>query len=880
MFMTHVAPSYPRECTSLPISLLALLSDHASALHPEVRGTVCKALIQLRARGLIEDPLPLLKTLFALFRVRDRSMRDDIFSHIVADCRAMAGSGGKNAAATRAVQGFLYSTLADPTPVVARKSLEVLLELYRRQVWTDARSVNVVASALASKSTKVVVLAIKFFLGMTAGGDDGDDLEAVDDIESSDDEGGNRRAAAGAVEAVSKANMQEIEKNLAHVKKTRKRKRAAGKAFADIKRAQRKQARRGDGVVPIFPAIQILHDPQGVAEQLLASVSRGLLSKERFEVRLLALNLVSRVVGQHRLILLPLYSFLQRYLASHQAHVTQVLSHLIQATHDGIPPEELLPVVRAIGKGFVHESARAEVIQVGMNTLREMFTRCPGLLAEGELEPLIGDLCAHKSYKGSKGVAAAARAIINLLRDWYPALLKRSERGKELGLAGPDALLKRPAVFGAQVSSTGVDGEELLAMVLAHKEVRQERDGEHEIKEHSGVRLAKLEDSDEWARVLREKERKKAKGGLVKTSVLKRIGKGGKDVDSHAVMDILLGEEDEGGSGDDEDASGATDDDEPEIDEEEEEGEGEESEDEDIADENSGNTDEEEEEEEEEDEEEEEEDEEEEDEEEEEEDEEEEEEDEEDEVEEEEEGRPPLKVKRGTSLVSSLPDRSTTSSHPSKRAALAKSLSALLKKSSVMPAKESRSSGSTGANLSSIRVLTPKDFARINALKAALAEKGISQPTAADIMALLAGGGSGGSTSVGGSSSWGKSAIDDDADEAWKSYQLKKRKRKSGRGLGIATEEEDGDAAENKGEGEEGEDGKDDEGEPDEGGKHQLFQPGVSYAPPLVSFDPTEIEALETSRMRKQAGALLDIIKVCVFFVLSIKTHPYVPTVS
>ena len=59
-------------------------------------------------------------------------------------------------------------------------------------------------------------------------------------------------------------------------------------------------------------------------------------------------------------------------------------------------------------------------------------------------------------------------------------------------------------------------------------------------------------------------------------------------------------------------------------------------------------------------------------------------------------------------------------------------------------------------------------------------------------------------------------------------------------------------------------DGEEGEGEEEEEGddNHQLIQPGVTFAPPTVSFDPSEIEALETGRMRRQAGALMDIIKV------------------
>ena len=44
--------------------------------------------------------------------------------------------------------------------------------------------------------------------------------------------------------------------------------------------------------------------------------------------------------------------------------------------------------------------------------------------------------------------------------------------------------------------------------------------------------------------------------------------------------------------------------------------------------------------------------------------------------------------------------------------------------------------------------------------------------------------------------------------------------------------------------------------------EHQLAMPGTSFAPPVVSFDPLDIEADETNRKRRQAGALMDAIKV------------------
>ena len=45
----------------------------------------------------------------------------------------------------------MFDLLNSDNELVARKALDVMVELYRRQVWTDARSVNVIAAACLSK---------------------------------------------------------------------------------------------------------------------------------------------------------------------------------------------------------------------------------------------------------------------------------------------------------------------------------------------------------------------------------------------------------------------------------------------------------------------------------------------------------------------------------------------------------------------------------------------------------------------------------------------------------------------------------------------------------------------------------------------------------
>ena len=45
----------------------------------------------------------------------------------------------------------MFDLLESDSDLIARKALDVMVELYRRQVWIDARSVNVIATACLSK---------------------------------------------------------------------------------------------------------------------------------------------------------------------------------------------------------------------------------------------------------------------------------------------------------------------------------------------------------------------------------------------------------------------------------------------------------------------------------------------------------------------------------------------------------------------------------------------------------------------------------------------------------------------------------------------------------------------------------------------------------
>ena len=52
----------------------------------------------------------------------------------------------RNEKLNRSLQNFMYGVIADDNEPAAKKSLAVCTELWRRHVWRDARTVNVIGA--------------------------------------------------------------------------------------------------------------------------------------------------------------------------------------------------------------------------------------------------------------------------------------------------------------------------------------------------------------------------------------------------------------------------------------------------------------------------------------------------------------------------------------------------------------------------------------------------------------------------------------------------------------------------------------------------------------------------------------------------------------
>jgi len=502
MFLAQVAKCYQDDLMEFPATLVNLLEKHATVLDGNMRLSLCRALILLRNKSLIA-PAELHKLFFNLLRCQDKSLRSFLKDNIVNDIKNI-NAKGKDHKLNAALQNYMFTMLKDSATIAAKTSLEVMISLYKKNIWRDEKTVNVIASACFSKITKILVTAVKFFLGSDE--DNEEDESDEEDLPT----------------------LKEVSMQNRFNKKTRKRE----KYLENIKKAHKKKKKKANAPSYNFSALHLIHDPQEFAEKLFRKLE-GLT--ERFEVKLMMLELVSRLIGTHQLILLNYYPYISRFLAPHQREVVRLLQFSAQAAHELVPPDCIEPVLRAIINNFVTERNSSEVMAVGLNAVRELCARCPLVMTED----LLRDLVEYKTYK-DKGVMMASRSLIQLFRSICPELLHKRDRGRPTEAT---VEVKRKE-FGETDVKEFVPGAEVIDVAEEKEDESQSDDDEKDNEEEKDVVLS-LEDKATKAReatigkILTDDDFRKIDAAQLKKQVegFRKGGKGKKRTAAEADLD-------------------------------------------------------------------------------------------------------------------------------------------------------------------------------------------------------------------------------------------------------------------------------------------------------------------------------------------------------
>lgn len=429
MFLSHTCPCYKKKMVEFPAQLMNLLKNYSTGLHRNSRMACCKALMILRSKSFIElqELLPLF---FELVKCQDKPLRAYIKQNIISDIKTV-NKKSRNEKVNREIQRFMFAVLSNEQQEIAAKvALDIMTELYKKNVWRNKELVNQIAQACLSRSTKILATALQFFLGT-----DDIDLEEKD----SSDEEGEKRDALNQLKDTLMANRFN--------KSSRKRQKLLEKVKKTVRTNQNKEKK---AETFNFSALHLINDPQTFAEKLFTYLES---TSQKFEVKLMIMNLISRLIGIHELVLLNFYPYLARYLQPHQADVTKILQYAAQSAHKDVPPDELEPILKAITNNFVTEKNSTEAITVGLNSIRELCNRNPLVMGAD----LLQDLVQYQKYK-NKNVSIAAKSLVYLYRIKNPDLLSRKDRGRPTMAVSE---LRAPQ-FGETEAKSYVSGAEAL----------------------------------------------------------------------------------------------------------------------------------------------------------------------------------------------------------------------------------------------------------------------------------------------------------------------------------------------------------------------------------------------------------------------------------
>lgn len=183
-FMAHVSGVYRQQIgATVSNEMLNLLQQYYSILHTEVRMTLVTCLKIMRKKDIVSAAI-VIPVFLKLFRCKDKELRKFLHRIIIADMRQL-NANAKNININRKLQNFILGLLQDPNEDAAKRSLNVMIELYKRRVWDDEKTVNAIWQGVMHSNPKICAAACKFFLILdyemdeTASEDSSDREEAV-----------------------------------------------------------------------------------------------------------------------------------------------------------------------------------------------------------------------------------------------------------------------------------------------------------------------------------------------------------------------------------------------------------------------------------------------------------------------------------------------------------------------------------------------------------------------------------------------------------------------------------------------------------------------------------------------------------------------------
>jgi protein SDA1 len=131
-------------------------------------------------------PTVVLPVFLKLFRCKDKELRKFLHGVIISDLKQL-NHNQKNVNVNKKLQNFILSLMQDPNEDAARRAMNVMVELYKRRIWNDEKTVNAIwTGGVLHSNPKIISAACKFFLVLDYDWESEASMDSEDEADAAD----------------------------------------------------------------------------------------------------------------------------------------------------------------------------------------------------------------------------------------------------------------------------------------------------------------------------------------------------------------------------------------------------------------------------------------------------------------------------------------------------------------------------------------------------------------------------------------------------------------------------------------------------------------------------------------------------------------------
>ncbi|XP_021755533.1 protein SDA1 homolog [Chenopodium quinoa] len=449
-FLAQLSSSYPRHLCDFPDLLVYLLHRVATpvSLSPSLRSLrfkLTQSLILLLNRNVIH-----FTTLLALFMklqaLKDRNLKKLAYSHVVLSIKKHKNNHARN----KILQNVVLHMLQSGEEALARRSLVVLCNLHRMNVWSDALVSNAICRACHHPTLRYLLTptlkqaALSFLLS----------YQMIEEDDETDASGNEDEGCAQQTRVVLHREQVDKARHKGTTSSKKKKKAKLKREICSMKRQQRLSSEKTGS--NHYSPLSDLHDADAFVDELYSYLHRDIIEEFNFlrahsGVNMMTIIVIARTIGLHRLIKPKFYCFLGKYLMPHEKEITKLLAAAVEVFHVDVPDDDVKPLFLQIVNNFLHNSSsQPEAFAVGLNVVREICLRMPRLMNDDLLQELV----LYKK-ENVKAISLAAHSLLKLFKEVNPSLLAKKHRGRS-------AANVKPKQYGEASDATDVPGADLL----------------------------------------------------------------------------------------------------------------------------------------------------------------------------------------------------------------------------------------------------------------------------------------------------------------------------------------------------------------------------------------------------------------------------------